>query len=407
MSFFPPLLVFLWMCSASLQAAAQAPAPPAPPADRTTIRIGLIFPLTGGSADMGNSARVGAQVAVNEINEVGGYLGRKLQLVIRDDEANADVGLRHAEDLVLKEKVTATIGFCNTGVAMKALDVFQKNKHLLFVTCATGTAITAKYPAQESFIFRTAARDQLQTQFLVDEIVNRKLKKVALLVDTSGYGDAGLKDLEAALEKAGLKAHMVVRFKVGVKTLTDEMKQLKDSGADALIGWTVGPEQGVILSSRAAAGWKVPQFGPWGLSHASAFAASGGAVENAMMVQTVLPNPTMERNSNFLRGYAKLSKEQPIGSMMSASQTYDAMHLLLRGIFASKGDLSGPALKTALENLKQPYRGVVTTYDQPFSASDHDAISSNMLWLGTWRGGERTYTYAEDAARATIIRRKQ
>jgi len=125
------------------------------------------------------------------------------------------------------------------------------------------------------------------------------------------------------------------------------------------------------------------------------------------MVQTVLPNPTMERNSNFLRGYAKLSKEQPIGSMMSASQTYDAMHLLLRGIFASKGDLSGPALKTALENLKQPYRGVVTTYDQPFSASDHDAISSNMLWLGTWRGGERTYTYAEDAARATIIRRKQ
>ena len=407
MSFSPPLLVFLWMCSASLQAAAQAPAPPAPPADSTTIRIGLIFPLTGGSADMGNSARVGAQVAVNEINEVGGYLGRKLQLVIRDDEANADVGLRHAEDLVLKEKVTATIGFCNTGVAMKALDVFQKNKHLLFVTCATGTAITAKYPAQESFIFRTAARDQLQTQFLVDEIVNRKLKKVALLVDTSGYGDAGLKDLEAALERAGLKAHMVVRFKVGVKTLTDEMKQLKDSGADALIGWTVGPEQGVILSSRAAAGWKVPQFGPWGLSHASAFAASGGAVENAMMVQTVLPNPTMERNSNFLRGYAKLSKEQPIGSMMSASQTYDAMHLLLRGIFASKGDLSGPALKTALENLKQPYRGVVTTYDQPFSASDHDAISSNMLWLGTWRGGERTYTYAEDAARATIIRRKQ
>lgn len=407
MSFFPPLLVFLWICSASLQAAAQAPAPPAPPADSTTIRIGLIFPLTGGSADMGNSARVGAQVAVNEINEVGGYLGRKLQLVIRDDEANADVGLRHAEDLVLKEKVTATIGFCNTGVAMKALDVFQKNKHLLFVTCATGTAITAKYPAQESFIFRTAARDQLQTQFLVDEIVNRKLKKVALLVDTSGYGDAGLKDLEAALEKAGLKAHMVVRFKVGVKTLTDEMKQLKDSGADALIGWTVGPEQGVILASRAAAGWKVPQFGPWGLSHASAFVASGGAVENAMMVQTVLPNPTMERNSNFLRGYAKLSKEQPIGSMMSASQTYDAMHLLLRGIFASKGDLSGPALKTALENLKQPYRGVVTTYDQPFSASDHDAISSNMLWLGTWRGGERTYTYAEDAARATIIRRKQ
>ena len=121
----------------------------------------------------------------------------------------------------------------------------------------------------------------------------------------------------------------------------------------------------------------------------------------------MLPNLKLERNNNFLRGYAKLSKEQLIGSMMSASQTYDAMHLLLRGIFASKADLSGQTLKTALENLKQPYRGVVTTYDQPFSASDHGAISSNMLWLGTWRGGERTYAYAEDAARATIIRLKQ
>lgn len=397
-------LAAIFLGTVSFQAMAQAPVKPA---EAAPIRIGLIFPLTGGSADMGNSARVGAQVAVNEINEVGGYLGRKLELVIRDDEANADVGLKHAEDLVLKEKVTATIGFCNSGVAMKALDVFQKNKHLLFVPCATGTAITAKYPAQESYIFRTAARDQLQTQFLVDEIVKRKLKKVALLVDTSGYGDAGLKDLESALDKAGLKPQAVIRFKVGVKTLADEMKQLKDSGADALIGWTVGPEQGVISASRAAAGWKVPQFGPWGLSHASAFAASGGMVENAMMVQTVLPNPNMERNSTFLRGYAKLSKEQPIGSMMSASQTYDAMHLLLRGVFASKGDLSGTALKNALENLTQPYRGVVTTYEQPFSANDHDAISANMLWLGTWRGNERTYSYPEDAARATVIRRKQ
>ena len=378
-----------------------------PPVSQSSIKIGLIFPLTGGSADMGNSARIGAQVAVNEINQVGGYLGRKIELVVRDDEANPDIGLKHAEELVLREKVTATVGFCNSGVAMKALDVFQKNKQVLIVTCATGTAITAKYAAPESFIFRTAARDQLQTQFLIDEVVKRGLKKVALLVDTSGYGDGGLKDLEAALLKANLKPHLVVRFKVGVKSLTDEMKQLKDSGADALIGWTVGPEQGVISAARAAAGWKVPQFGPWGLSHASAFINSGGSVENTMMVQTILPNPAMERNSAFLRGYSKLSNERPIGSMMSAAQTYDAMHLLIRAMFISKGDLTGTGLKNSLENLTQPYRGVVTTYEQPFSSKDHDAISSNMLWLGTWRNGERTYTFAEDALKATVIRRKQ
>jgi branched-chain amino acid transport system substrate-binding protein len=410
MPLFVRRLVALVLCAGLASAWAQAPAssnalPVAP--DLKPIRLGLILPLTGGSSDMGNSARLGAQVAVDEINAVGGYLGRTLELVIRDDQANNDVGLKHAEELVLIEKVVATVGFCNTGVAMKALDVFQSNQHLLIVPCATGTAITAKYPAAESYIFRTSARDQLQSAFLVADIAKRSLKKVALLVDTTGYGDGGLKDLEAALQAVGLKPHIVVRFKVGVKTLGDEMKLLKDSGADALIGWTVGPEQGVISASRVAAGWDVPQYGPWGLSHASAFAASQGAVEGAYVVQTVLPNVFMERNSAFLRGYAKLSKERPMGSMMSAAQTYDSVHLLLRAIFLTKGDTTGKRLKGALENLQQPYRGVVTTYEKPFSATDHDAISANMLWLGTWRGGERTYAYKDDATRATVIRRKE
>lgn len=372
-----------------------------------TIKIGLIVPLSGGSSDMGNSARVGAQVAVDEINEVGGYLGRKLELVVRDDKADNDTGLKHAQELVTQQKVTATIGFCNTGVAMKALDVFQNNKSVLIVPCATGTAITAKYPPKDSYVFRTSARDQLQTQFLVDEIARRGLHSVALLVDGSGYGDAGLKDLEAALQRAGLKSTATVRFKVGVKNLEEEMKELRNSGAEALIGWTVGPEEGVISAARAAIGWKVPQFGPWGLSHASAYAVSQGRVDGTYMVQTVLPNVFLERNSAFLRNYTKLSKELPIGSMMSGAQTYDSVHLLLRAMFDSKGDLGGPALKQALENPSNIYRGVVTTYDRAFSSTDHDAISGNMLWLGTWRNGERAYAYKEDERRASIIRRKE
>jgi branched-chain amino acid transport system substrate-binding protein len=390
---------------ALLAAVLSAPVAAQPAAQ--PIRIGLIFPVSGGSADMGNSARTGAQVAVAEINQVGGYLGRPLELVIRDDEANPDVGLKHAQDLVQKDKVTASIGFCNTGVAMKALDVFQAAKHVLMVTCATGTAITAKYPTAQSYIFRTSARDQLQTQFLVDEIVKRGLTKVALLVDTSGYGNEGLKDLEAALARANLKPVAVARFKVGVQNLEDEMKQLKASGADSLIGWTVGPEEGVISAARAAIGWNVPQLGPWGLSHASAFQMSKGKVDGAVMVQTVLPNIFMERNSAFLRNYAKLSKETPIGSMMSAAQTYDAVYLLLRAMFDSKGDLSGPSLKRALENPSGTYRGVVSTYERAFTPTDHDAISANMLWLGTWRNGERGYYYKDDERRATILRRKE
>lgn len=384
---------------AALAQAAPASAPP--------VRIGMIVPLTGGSADMGNSARVGAEVAVAEINQVGGYLGRPLELVIRDDRSDPDTGLAAAEDLVLKEKVSATIGFCNTGVAAKALDTFQNNKHVLFVTCATGSILTSKFPPQDSYIFRNSARDTLQTQFLADEIAKRGLSKVALLVDTTGYGNEGLKDLTAALERVQLKPHIVIRFKIGTTSLVEELKQAKESGADALVGWTVGPEQGVLSAGRAAIGWNVPQFGPWTLSNRSAHDVAKGAVDGSLMVQTVLPNLFLERNASFLRSYNKASPEPLIGSMMSASQTYDAVHLLLRAIFETKGNLSGPRLKKALENLPRPYQGVVTTYDQPFSATEHDAISANMLWLGTWRDGQRHYHYREDAKLASLIRRKQ
>ena len=371
------------------------------------LRIGLIFPLTGGSSDMGNSARVGAQIAIDEVNAVGGYLGRPFELVVRDDKADPDTGLRMAEELVLKDRVLATIGFCNTGVAAKALELFQKNKHVLIVPCATGTGLTAKYPARESFIFRTAARDSLQTQFLAAELAKRRLNRPALLVDKSGYGDAGLVDLQAALAKLNIKPAAVVRFPIGVKSLLDEVKQARAAGADSLIGWTVGPESGVLAASRAEAGWRVPEFGPWGLSHRSAFEASRGAVEGTMSVQTILPNFFLERNNAFRLSYRNLSQEKPIGSMMSAAQTYDAVHLLLRAMFETRNDFSGAALKKALENLPRRYTGVVTSYERPFSDTDHDAISANMLWLGTWRNGERAYFYAEDEKRASFIRYKQ
>lgn len=356
---------------------------------------------------MGNSALVGAKIAVQEINQVGGFLGRPFELVVRDDKADPETGAKAASELVALQKVTATIGFCNTGVAVKALDVFQTNKSLLIVPCATGTVLTSKYPAAQSYIFRTSARDELQTQFIVNELVKRGLSKPALLVDSTGYGDAGLKDLEAALLRAKLQPQAVVRFNVGVKSLDEEVRQLKESGADVLISWTVGPEQGLIASARIASNWKVPQLGPWTLSNASAYASSGGKLDGALMVQTVLPNQWLERNASFVRGYAKISREDPMGSMMSAAQTYDAIQLLLRAMFDSKKDLTAPALKSALENPSGIYRGVVTTYERAFSATDHDAISENMLWLGTWHGRERDYFYREDQRRATVIRRKQ
>lgn len=372
------------------------------------IRIGLIGPYSGGSADFGKSTRFGAELAVKEINEVGGYMGRPFELVVRDDEAKPEVGLKVAQDLVLKEKVDFTIGFCNTGVAMKALPVFQENKHLLMVPCSQGTALTAKYPAADSYIFRVAPRDLLNAQFLISEIVERRgLKRVAIFADHTGYGEGGLKDLSAELAQRGLAPVYVARFPLGVKSLVQAMREAKAAGADAIVAYTVGPEEAVAVKGRLEAGLRAPFFAPWPLSFRSVKASAGeAALEGTMMVQTIIQDTWNERRALFLARYFKHSNDRPIGSLMAAAQTYDAVYLMLWALLQTKGDASSDALKHALENLQRPYRGVVTNYRRPFSRDDHDAIALNMLWLGVWKGGEIAYFYPEDAKLAGVTRQK-
>ena len=344
---------------------------------------------------------------MQEINAVGGYMGRPLELVVHDDESNPDAGQKAIESLTHDPSVIAVVGMCNTPVAIRVAEYAQAKQMPMIVTCATGSSITARYPSAQSYIFRTSANSQIQAQFLVNELVRAKYHKVALLLDSSPYGDAGLIDLQAALTKAGMKSKSVVRFDLGSKNLDRELREIKAAGPDAMIGWTIGPEQGVIAASRAAVGLQIPQYGAWDVSNASAYSGSNGRIEGVMMVQTVLPNRQLERNSAFLTSYNKFSRERPMGSMMSSAQTYDAMQLLMRAVFAAKGDIRGPAIKAALEDLKQVYRGVVTSYEQPFSSKDHEAITINMLWMGTWRGGERVYLYDDDEKRASIIRTKR
>ena len=254
------------------------------------IRIGIIGPLTGGSSDFGNSMRQGAQMAVAEINAVGGYLGRPLEVVLRDDRANPDAGRAAAEDLVLKEKVAYTIAYCNTGVALKALDVFESNKHLLMVPCATGTAVTAKTPAAQSYVFRLAPVDYMKARFLVRDIVERrKFTQVAIFADRTGYGDGGVKDLTAELAKRGLTPVHVARFDLGVKSLKTELEAARAAGAQAVINFTVGPEQAVAVMSRAEMRWLVPYFAPWPLSFAGVLKTAGpAALEGLLMTQSIV-----------------------------------------------------------------------------------------------------------------------
>lgn len=393
-----PLTPALWLCAAlSMPALAQTAQP---------VRIGVIGPFSGPSSDFGNPMLHGVQLAVEEINAVGGYLGRPLELVIKDDQGNPEVGLKGSQELA-SAGVIATIGFCNTGVAAKSLDVYQNGQLPLIIPCSTGTPLTAKFPAPQSYIFRTSARDAIQAPFVVDDLVKRGWTKVALFADTTGYGEAGLKDVEAALAARQLKPAYVARFALGVKDLGKELTAARDAGANVVFSYTVGPENAVIANGKQDLQWNVPQVGAWPLSFPFFIEGAKAAADGALMAQTFIAEPSNERRAAFLTAYQRKFKHR-IAVPMAAAQSYDTTYLLTYAMFSIRdGKFTGPAVKAALENIPRVYYGVVSTYDKPFSANDKDAVTPNMLVMGKVKAGAITFAYPEDARRNLVVQRKK
>ena len=373
------------------------------------IRIGVIAPLTGASSDFGSSMQQGAALAVEQINAIGGVLGRSLQLVTKDDGGDAATGRAASLALLEHENVVATIGFCNTGVALKSIDLFEGHHQLLLVPCAQGTAITHRTAAGDSMVFRVAPSDALNAEFLVDEIVDRrKLSRVAVLADTTGYGDGGVADIGAQLKRRGLAPAIVSRFAADAPSLRDNLEQARAAGAQALVVYTVGPGEAAAVRARAAMKWDVPYFAPWTLSFRSVLEAAGpAALEGTMMTQSIIQDSANEARTAFIASFGHRPGHRASGSLMAAAQAYDSVHLLVRAMFASHGDLAPVALKKALEDPTEPYRGVVTIYDHPFSTRDHEAFSLNMIWLGVWHRGDIHYFHANDALMSAAVRRKQ
>jgi branched-chain amino acid transport system substrate-binding protein len=355
------------------------------------IKIGVSGPFTGGSAPMGTSMRDGVKLAVAQINAKGGVLGRQLQLVERDDEAKNERGVQVAQELIHKENVVATLGFINTGVALASQRFYQDAKIPVINNVATGSIITQQFAKQpENYIFRTAANDAIQSAMIIDEaITKRKFAKVAILADSTNYGQLGREDLEKALDKKGVKAVTVEKFNIKDVDMTAQLLKAKQAGAQAILTYGIGPELAQIANGMEKLGWKVPMIGSWTLSMGNFIDNAGKNGNGTLMPQTFIQDADTPRRKAFIDGYVSTYKPANgrIPSPVSAAQGYDSVFLLAAAI-KQAGSTDGPKIKAALENLTEKVEGVVATYNKPFTKDDHEAIKTGMAVFGEVKDGK-------------------
>ena len=363
------------------------------------IKIGMSGPFTGGSSSMGVSMRDGVKLAVGEINAAGGVLGRPIELVERDDEAKNEIGVQVAQELINKEGVVATVGFINTGVSLAAQRFYQEAEIPVMNNVSTGTKVTKQFLEPDfkaNYVFRNSANDTIQSGMIVDEAVGKQgFKKPAILSDSTNYGQLGKTDLTNALTKAGVAPVATEKFNVGDTDMTAQLLKAKEAGADVILTYAIGPELAQIANGMAKLGWKVPMIGSWTLSMASFIDTAGANGDGAMMPETFIQLPTTPKRKAFIAAYQKAYGIDRIPSPVSAAQGYDSIYLLAAAI-KQAGGTEGRKLREALENLNDKVEGVVTTYDHPFSAADHEAITANIPVFGVVKGGKVVPLHPED-----------
>jgi branched-chain amino acid transport system substrate-binding protein len=371
------------------------------------IRIGVSGPLTGGSSPMGVSMRDGVKLATKEINAAGGIMGRQIELIERDDEAKNERGVQVSQELISKEKVVATVGFINTGVALASQRFYQEAKIPVMNNVATGSIVTQQFNDQpENYIFRNSANDTIQSGMIVKEVVDkRKFTKIAILADSTNYGQLGRADLEKALDAKGLKPVAVEKYNIKDVDMTPQLLKAKEAGAQVVVTYGIGPELAQIANGMVKLGWKVPMIGSWTLSMGNFIDNAGPNAEGALMPQTFIQEPNTPKRKAFIDAYHAAYKVDRIPSPVSAAQGYDSMYLLAAAI-KQAGSTDGTKIKDALESLKAPVDGVITTYNQPFSKTDHEAITANIPVIGTVKDGRVVYAYDEDKKAGGQVRTK-
>ena len=374
------------------------------------IKIGVDGPFTGGSSSMGVSMRDGVRLATDEINKAGGVLGRQILLVERDDEAKNERGVQIAEELINKEKVVAAVGYINTGVSLASQRFFQEAKIPVMNNVATGSIVTNQFPKDpDNYIFRNSAPDNIQAPMIAAEAVTRRgFKKVAILADSTNYGQLGREDLEKALAAKGIKPVAEEKFNIKDVDMTAQLLKAKAAGAQVILTYGIGPELAQIANGMTKLGWKVPMIGSWTLSMANFIDTAGPGGEGARMPQTFIQEPTTPKRKAFIESYLKTfkPKDNRIDSPVSAAQGYDSVYLLAAAI-KQAGSTDGPKIRAALEDLKTPVEGVVTTYNHPFTKTDHEAITANIPVFGEVKGARVVYANPEDLKTASTVRMKE
>lgn len=375
------------LCLLAVTAAfgATAPADAADP-----IKIGLVAALSGQSAKSGEGITRGLTIAIDEINARGGVLGgRKLELIRRDDESNPAKGQISARELIQNERVALLFGGIDTPVSMAIVPLANREKVPFVGVWAAGTPIT-RNGANPNFVFRVSAVDEIVDLALVQYArKSHGAKNLGLMLINNPWGESNEKGLTAAAKQLGVGLAGAEKFEGNDVDMVPQLTRLRGNKADAIIlVSTVAPGAQVVRGVERM-GWNVPIISHWGISGGRFPELAGSFGERVHFVQTYSffgeKNDIGQKVLKALMAkYADVKGPGDVVPPVGVANAYDAMQLAALAIDKA-GSTDGDKIRRAFYEIG-PYKGLIKTYDKPFTPTNHDALNENDYIMVRYEG---------------------
>jgi branched-chain amino acid transport system substrate-binding protein len=351
------------------------------------IRIGSILSVTGPAAFLGDPELKTLQLYIEKINAAGGVLGRKLELVNYDDGSEASKANGFAKRLIESDQVNVLIGGTTTGATMSMAPLVEK-AGIPFISLAGGVIVTDPV---KKWIFKTPHTDRMAAEKVFEDMKKRGIAKVALLSETSGFGQSGRKEAQASAAKYGVT--LVADETYGPKDtdVTAQLAKIKATpGVQAVFVFGLGQGPAVVTKNYGQLAMNaLPLYQSHGVASEEYIKLAGKAAENVRLPSPALTIanslPSEDAQKPVVVGYEKTYRDQyKTDPSTFGGYALDALNLAVDAIKRA-GSTDREKVRNALEQTRG-FVGVTGVFNM--SPSDHMGLDLSAFRMVEIRNGQ-------------------
>ena len=358
-------------------------------AQQQPIKIGSVLSVTGPAAFLGDPQLKTLNLYIDDINAKGGVLGRKLQLVHYDDGGDANKANAFAKRLIEDDKVDIILGGSSTGSTMSMVPLVEKAQ-IPFISFAGAVVIVEPV---KKWVFKTPQTDRMAAEKVFEDMKKRGLTRVALLSETSGFGQSGKKEAEAMAGKYGIT--FVANETYGGKD-TDVSPQLtkirNTQGVQAVFVFGFGQGPAIVTKNYRQLGITLPLYHAHGVASDEFLKLAGPAAEGirlpspAQLVPELLP--ANDPQKPVVTAYEKAYRAKYNTDVSTfGGYAYDGLMIAVDAM-KRVGTTDKAKVRDAIEATKG-FVGTTGTFNM--SVNDHMGLDLSAFRMLEVKGGKWTF----------------